>query len=129
MEVKIEKMLEEHLALINLEDFDDFWNMNILKSDLLSPNSYYIIAKYKDNIVGFAGVNFILDESHIANIAVKKDKRNLKIGSKLLENIILKSKENTSLITLEVNEKNIPAIHLYKKYEFKIVRKKKKILQ
>ena len=37
---------------------------------------------------GFAGINLILDEAHIANIAVRKDLRNLKIGSKLLKALI-----------------------------------------
>jgi len=122
MDVIIEEMLEDHLSLINIDDFDDFWNMNILKNDLSSPSSYYIIAKSENEIVGFAGINFILDEAHIANIAVRKDKRNLKIGSKLLENLILKARESSSLITLEVNENNITAIHLYEKYNFRTIR-------
>lgn len=122
MDVEIEEMLEEHLKLITLSEFDDFWNMNILKNDLLSPNSYYIIAKNGDSILGFAGINFILDEAHIANIAVRKDKRNLKIGTKLLESLISKAKENATLITLEVNEKNLPAIKLYENFDFKTVR-------
>lgn len=122
MEIKIEKMLKEHLELINISDFDDFWNMNILKNDLNSLASFYIIAKCENVIVGFAGINFILNEAHIANIAVKKDMRNLKIGSKMLENLITQAQKASSLITLEVNEKNLPAIHLYKKYGFEIVR-------
>lgn len=122
MDVEIEEMLEEHLKLITLSEFDDFWNINILKNDLFSPNSYYIIAKNGDSILGFAGINFILDEAHIANIAVRKDKRNLKIGTKLLESLISKAKENATLITLEVNEKNLPAIKLYENFDFKTVR-------
>ncbi len=61
------------------------------------------------------------------NIVVRKDKRNLKIGSKLLEEIIKISKElNAKTITLEVNEKNLPAINLYKKYGFNEVGLRKK---
>lgn len=126
MEVQIEQMLEENLNLIKMQDFDDFWNMNILSNDFYLKSSYYIVAKYKDEILGFAGLNFILDEAHIANIAVRKDKRGLKIGSKLLENLILKAKENAKLITLEVNEVNASAINLYKKYGFEVLGKRKK---
>lgn len=48
------------------------------------------------------------------------------IGSKLLEELIKKAKETSSLITLEVNEENKPAIHLYEKYGFKLLGKRKK---
>ena len=48
------------------------------------------------------------------------------IGSKLLEKLIKKAEEASSLITLEVNEENKPAIHLYEKYGFKLLGKRKK---
>lgn len=125
MNFEIENMQKNHLNMINIDEFDDFWNINILKNDLKSSSSIYIIAKQKDNIVGFAGINIILDEAHIVNIAVRKDMRNLKIGSKLLENLINRASKISSLITLEVNVQNLPAIHLYEKYGFEYVRKKK----
>lgn len=128
MDVTIKKMQKEDLSSIAIENFDDFWNSNILKNDVESESSFYIIAKSEEDILGFAGINFILDEAHIANIAVKKDKRNLKIGSKLLEALIDEAKNKAAFLTLEVNEQNLPAIHLYKKYGFRTIRKKKKIL-
>lgn len=126
MQITIEKMSLSHLDQINLADFDDFWSYNILKDELLSTFSYYIIAKCEDIITGFAGIKFLLDEAHITNIVTKKDMRNLGIGSKLLENLIEKAKENCSLITLEVNEKNASAIALYKKYGFETLGTRKK---
>ena len=36
-----------------LNDFDDFWNINTFESELLSGNSYYIVAKQNNEIVGF----------------------------------------------------------------------------
>lgn len=126
--MEIIEMSEKYLSQIKISEYDDFWNENILKTDVTSPTSYYIIAKKQDEILGFAGLNFILDEAHIANIAVKKNMRRKKIGSKLLETLIKKALSTSSSITLEVNEKNIPAIKLYQKYGFQTVRKKKKIL-
>ena len=56
------------------------------------------------------------------NIVVKKSYRNLGLGSILLQNLINISKlQNLKSITLEVAENNLPAIHLYKKFMFKIV--------
>lgn len=74
---------------------------------------------------GFAGINIVLDEAHIANIVVKKSSRKIGVGSKLLEKLILKAKSCTNSITLEVNEKNLSAISLYQKYGFQTLGKRK----
>ncbi len=76
MNIFLEKMKLSDLPTIDLEDFDDFWNINILKEELMSKSSYYIIAKSENDIIGFAGVKFILDETHITNIVTRIDKRN-----------------------------------------------------
>ena len=105
-----------------LTDFDNFWSYNILKQELENGKSKYFVAKQENEIVGFAGILLIIDQVNIMNIVVIKDKRNFGIGSLLLEEIIRYSKiHNATSITLEVNEKNIPAIKLYKKYGFKQV--------
>lgn len=50
----------------------------------------------------------------------------MEFGSLLLEGLINKAKLSSILITLEVNEKNLPAIHLYEKYGFEKVGIRKK---
>lgn len=82
MKLKIEKMLPSDLNNLDLQEFDDFWNINILKKELELDTSFYITAKCDLNILGFAGINLILDEAHIANIAVRKDMRRLGIRKK-----------------------------------------------
>ena len=105
-----------------LTDFDNFWSYNILKQELENGKSKYFVAKQENEIVGFAGILLIIDQVNIMNIVVKQDKRNFGTGSLLLEEIIRYSKiHNATSITLEVNEKNIAAIKLYKKYGFKQV--------
>ena len=128
--IKIETMNVSDLdsiAHILLTDFDDFWNYSVFKSELLNPNSTYIVAKLENNIVGFAGIWKAVDDIHITNIVVKKDFRNLGFGSVLLNKLIELCKEKKcSSITLEVNTKNIPAIKLYEKFGFKNVGIRKK---
>ncbi len=110
----------ESIKEILVSDFDDFWDYSILKDELSSTNSYYLVAKSDNEILGFAGIKSVLDEADIMNIVVKKSKRNSGIGSLLLKNIIELCKTlNISTLFLEVNEKNIPAILLYKKFGFK----------
>ena len=36
-----------------LSDFDDFWNTTTFENELTSNNSYYIVAKLNNEIVGF----------------------------------------------------------------------------
>lgn len=110
-----------------ITEFDDFWSYSILKKEFLNENTTYIIAKQDENILGFAGILTIIDEANIMNIVIKKDKRNLKIGSLLLEHLIKISKQkNLKSITLEVNEHNVPAIKLYEKFNFKKIAIRKK---
>ena len=111
----------ENIKDILISDFDDFWNYNILKEELESPISKYIIAKTNDGeIIGFAGIKIIVDTADIMNIVVKKSWRNQGVGNLLLSNLIsLCKNSNLSSLSLEVNEDNLPAIHLYEKVGFK----------
>ena len=43
----------ENLKDIFENDFDDFWNYNVFKSELENPNSTYFVVKFDGEIVGF----------------------------------------------------------------------------
>ena len=123
MNLELNNMEVSDLNLISNEletEFDNFWNYNILKQELENDNSIYIVAKNENQIVGFGGIWKAIDDVHITNIVVKKNYRKLGIGTKILERLIEISKElDFKSITLEVNENNINAIKLYKKFGFK----------
>lgn len=107
-------------------DFDDFWNVNILEQELKNENSKYIVAKLNNEIIGFAGIKIVFNEADIMNIVVKKNFRNQKIGTLLLEKILeLCIDLKIKTITLEVNETNTYAISLYKKHKFNKISKRK----
>ena len=109
----------EEIKDVLLSDFDNFWSYEVLREELLSDSSLYIVAKKQNEIIGFAGIKIIIDEADIMNIVVKKSYRNNGIGSLLLENLILISnKKNLDFINLEVDCKNTIAINLYKKFGF-----------
>lgn len=128
--MKIGNMNLEHLHKIEnvLEnEFDNFWNYNILKSELESENSKYIVAIEDSAVLGFAGILILPDSTEITNIVVRKDKRKKGIGKLLLDKLILITKNmNKESISLEVNEKNEAAIKLYENAEFKKVGLRKK---
>ena len=129
--VEISIMTISDLDLIKhslLTCFDDFWNYNTFKNELLNPNSKYIIAKANDEIIGFAGIWRAVDDMHITNIVTAKKYRRQNIGSKLLSKLIefAEANKNITSITLEVNSNNIPAQKLYEKFDFKVVGLRKK---
>ena len=130
MEIKISQFCEEDIKEISKilqTDFDDFWIENILTSEIKNENTKYIKASIENKIVGFAGILINYDDIHVMNIVVRKDCRNNGIGKILMEALIeLAKKENKESLTLEVNEKNIPAIKLYEKFNFEILGIRKK---
>lgn len=108
-------------------DFDDFWNFEIFKEELVNNNSSYLVLRYDNDIVCFGGIKIILDEANVMDIVTKKDKRNQGFAKFLLNELITLSEEkNCSSITLEVRENNLPAICLYESFNFEEVGRRKK---
>lgn len=122
MDIQITEMTLSDLDSIKsiLEtDFDDFWNYNILKTELENTNSNYIVAKMNNTIVGFAGFVILYDEADITNIVVNKHFRHMGIGTIILKALINIAKSlNMNVLNLEVNSSNIFAINLYKNLSF-----------
>lgn len=123
--ILISKMTNEdidNISSILQSDFDDFWNYNILSNELKSSNSIYIVAKLDNEIIGFAGITIILDEAELNNIVIKKQYRKKGYSKVLLHELInISKKNNCKKINLEVNLENIPAINLYKSFNFENV--------
>ena len=129
MQRKILKMQEQYLEILaqDLNEYDDFWNEKILKDEFYNENSEYFVICEDEIVCGFAGLWFNIDEAHIMNIAVRKDFRKKGIGSELLNFLIGEAKSKKKMcITLEVSDDNVPAIELYKKFEFEILGRRKK---
>ena len=128
---QISKMTLNDLDLLSnilTTNFDDFWEVDTLKKELLSDSSTYFCVKdiSTNSIIGFCGIKINLDTADLMNIVVRKGFRNLGVGSLLLKSIILfcnnynynNTTSTISSIFLEVNENNLNAIKLYEKYNF-----------
>lgn len=115
--------IKENLA----DNFDNFWNYEIFKEELVNNNSSYLVARYDDEIICYGGIKIVLDVADVMNIVTRKDKRNMGFGRFILNELItIASEEGCKSITLEVNENNKPAIHLYELFDFKQVGLRKK---
>lgn len=110
-----------------IKTIDDINSINDISNNIFNFDvkttiySKIIVYEIDNKIVGFLVYDLIYERCEIEYIAVKKEYRNRKIGSKLLEYVINDCILNNIVnITLEVNVNNISAINLYKKFSFKI---------
>lgn len=122
MSVKLSLMTQEDLKevlKISTLSLKESWSLDAFTKELSNPLAKYIVAKYDNKPVGFAGVWTIVDEGHITNIAVHPDYRKKGIGSLLVNSLIEHSSNwGCNALTLEVRASNIPAQNLYKKFDF-----------
>ena len=109
----------QSIAEIEKECFADPWSEDALKSELGNENAVFLAAKTDGQVSGYIGVHTVLDESYIANVAVKGTFRRLGIGSMLLDYAEEKVRaKGCSFISLEVRVSNAPAIRLYEKHGY-----------
>lgn len=120
--LEIRRMRTEDLCQvykIEKETFSQPWSLQAFQEMLAREETIYLVACEGDAVLGYIGIWKILDEGNITNVAVRRDKRDCKIGSMLLENACRKAEmAGISALTLEVRIGNKKAIHLYEKYGF-----------
>lgn len=110
------------LAAIERECFSTPCSEKKLLEEYHNDSIYYILARDEDNVVGYASYQKVADEGQIANIAVTKNYRRMRIASSLLKNILQHGEKNgISVFNLEVREGNSAAIQLYLGMNFKKV--------
>ena len=109
---KIEE-IENSLNIRNL-------SYSSLKNDLESTNTIYLILFNNENIIGYIGLELLVDHADITGIAILSEYRKKGLASYLLNTAIEKCRKmNLDNIFLEVRTSNLPAINLYKKLGFK----------
>lgn len=126
----IEPMKEEDITrvrAIERQCFSYLWPEGSFDREVKNNKvAIYFVAKNKDYVVGYMGTWFILDEIHITTIAVDPQYQNAQIGCQLVLQLMRDSiNKGARWATLEVDEGNLKAIHLYEKFGFKRIGKRK----
>lgn len=81
-------------------------------------------------VVGFAGMWMHVDEAHIATIATHPAWRRRGVGERILINLLHEAqRRRAEIVTLEVRVSNVAAQHLYRKYGFEEVGRRKAYYQ
>lgn len=116
--IRIVPMTADHLddiAALERVCFPDPWSRNMLAEELDNALSAFLVAlDGQGQVVGYAGLQVVLDEGNILNVAVKPECRRRGIARKLLQVFIDFAEANSlAFLTLEVRASNYGAIALY----------------
>lgn len=126
MKVDIRRMQVDDLPQVQAIDrisFSTPWPKNAYRYELLeNPNGHCWVAEMDNKIAGLLVCWLVVDEGHIATIAVHPDQRGLGISKKLvitgLADLISKGAVSA---TLEVRAGNLVAQNLYRYFGFEEV--------
>jgi ribosomal-protein-alanine N-acetyltransferase len=77
----------------------------------------YLVAKEEGKVVGYIGIERILDEVHIINMAVHPDYRGKGIGKRLMQHVL----NDEEVFFLEVRVSNETAQKVYERFGFKVI--------
>jgi len=130
MHVRIVPMNADHLdEVAELERicFSTPWSRNMLAEELDNLLSAFLVALDDfGRVVGYAGLQVVLDEGYITNVAVRPECRKQGIAGKLLQVFLDFAEANQlSFLTLEVRASNYDAIALYGSRGFRSVGRRK----
>jgi ribosomal-protein-alanine N-acetyltransferase len=130
MHVRIVPMNADHLdEVAELERicFSTPWSRNMLAEELDNLLSAFLVAlDDMDRVVGYAGLQVVLDEGYITNVAVRPECRKQGIASKLLQVFLDFAEANKlAFLTLEVRASSYDAIALYGSRGFRSVGRRK----
>ena len=127
--MELVKLTADHIPqMVELEKicFSLPWTADMIRSELNNPSCLYLAAVDGDTLVGYIGVQTVLDEGYINNVAVRPEYRRRGIAAALISLLIDEARAiGLAFMTLEVRESNAPAIALYEKLGFTTVGRRK----
>ena len=129
MTYKLTPMTMEHIpqvAALERACFSRPWSEESLQSELWNDSAVSIVAESEDgSVLGYAGLQTVLDEGYITNVAVDQTYRRQGIADELIAAFVRFGQAKLAFLTLEVRASNSPAIALYAKHGFVEVGRRK----
>ena len=125
----IQKMTSRHISRvleIERESYHTPWSETAFKNQIMSNYSLAIVAMSKGTVVGYLVAWIVVDQVHIANIAVDLGYRRCGIGTQLMKWLISEAiQENCISSTLEVRKSNQAALIMYKQLGYRSIATRK----
>ena len=104
----------EQIAALERECFSTPWSEAMLTEVLFDSQASFIVAESEDGgVLGYAGLQVVLDEGYIDNIAVEPNARRHGVADELLDVFCRFGEANLAFLTLEVRASNAAARALY----------------
>lgn len=109
----------DEVCRIEVENFSQPWTKKGFLESINLKNNYYLTVLLEEKVVGYCGMQQVLDEADITNVAVDQSYRQHGIGTFMLTKLMEAGAERgVAAFTLEVRESNMAAIALYEKLGF-----------
>lgn len=122
MTYKLTPMTMEHVpqvAALERACFSRPWSEAMLENELWNDSAVVIVAEGEDGtVLGYAGLQTVLDEGYINNVAVAEAYRRQGVADELIAAFVRFGQAKLAFLTLEVRASNAPAIALYTKHGF-----------
>lgn len=122
MTYKLTPMTMEHVpqvAALERACFSRPWSEAMLENELWNDSAVVIVAEGEDGtVLGYAGLQTVLDEGYINNVAVAEAYRRQGVADELIAAFVRFGQAKLAFLTLEVRDSNAPAIALYAKHGF-----------
>lgn len=115
----------KNIAALEKICFSSPWSESAVKESY-DNGTIFFTAQIGDDFAGYCGLNTVLDEGYITNVAVKPEHRNKGVASALLKEIDgVAADMKLSFVSLEVRISNTPARKLYEKFGYTAVGERK----
>jgi ribosomal-protein-alanine N-acetyltransferase len=110
----------EQVMVLERACFSSPWSEASFRNEIEHNDlANYIVVESNDEIVGYGGVWYIMDEGHITNVCVHPDFRKHGLGKRLVDEMMTRAKAaDIHHMTLEVRVSYVPAITLYERMGF-----------
>ncbi len=114
------------MAELEQQCFSLPWSENTIRGELKNPVGLYFGAFDGGRFAGYAGMQIVLDEGHITNIATAPEMRRRGVADSLLRELLTAAEaRSVRFAILEARESNLSALSLYKKHGFLVVGRRK----
>ena len=123
--IVVEPLRRRHVAgMMPIENasYPKPWSAAVFNSEIemmRRGERTYLVARHRNDVVGYGGEMFVVDDAHITNIAVARSHQRRAIGTRLLAELAWAAIEHGSTaLTLEVRVSNNTAQALYERFGF-----------
>lgn len=122
-ELKTDLMTLQDVDAVHAIEEDSFaipWSREAFAREVTQNQcARYVVLREDGAPVAYAGVWFVLDEGHVTNIAVRKDRRGRGYGEMVTRALLqLAADSGMTWMTLECRRSNVAAQNLYHKLGF-----------